>query len=86
MDRLSYRMLPRLSLHSLQALGDAFHLTLSQIKLNIMTTDNKNNNEKVQYYDTLNNTIIIEVNANKLNNVVHDLSTPILKVHYMTTQ
>ena len=63
-----------------------FHY-VRNIKLNIITTNNANNYiMKIQYYDTLNNTIILEVRTDKLNNAVHDLSMSILKVHYMTTQ
>ena len=52
-----------------------------------MTINNENNYiMKIQYYDTLNNTIILEVHADKLNNAIHDLGTPIFKMHYMTTQ
>ena len=60
---------------------------LRNIEMNIMTTMDENNNTiKSSILGTVNNTMIIEVHADKLNNAVISLSTSIIKVQYMTTQ
>jgi len=60
---------------------------LCKIKINIMTTIDENNNTiKSPILGTVNNTMIIEVHADKLNNVINSLSTSIIKVQYMKTQ